>query len=96
MWTISHAFGSILGFARNVHIAPARTRCENHRFAFKHRTIFERYRQQPIATRRLQLGGFLHIHDVHWVGFNVLFQCCRKFWPFGFSDRNKVFNRQGV
>ena len=96
MRAVRHTFCTVFSFARYIHIAPTCTRRQNHRFAFQRCAVFQLYTDQTITARRDQLIGFLHIHHVHRIGFDMLFQCGCQLRPFGFGHRDEVFNRQGI
>ena len=91
---VGHALGAVLGFARHVHVAPAGAGGQDHALALERAAAGQRHFHQVAVE--LQGLGALHVHDVHVVRLDVLFQRHGELRAVGFLDGDVVLDAQRV
>ncbi|GDF53416.1 hypothetical protein HmCmsJML288_01033 [Escherichia coli] len=94
---VGHAFGAILIFARNVHVAPFCTSRHDNAACFQYRARSCFNLMQAAFNRcRDQFARALAIDHINVVFINMNFQRTCQFLAFGLRYRNVVFDINGI
>src|SRR5690606_8810169 len=93
---VGNAAATVVAFARDIQLAPARTCGEHDRTAAQRRSIGELDCEEAVLVGGEQALGALQIHHVDVVALDVLLERGRQLGPFGLFHGNEVLDAERI